>query len=183
MPASTARSLASKSEQSKLNSMYSKTQKKSGFGSGFGTLVTLAINIAIIYYVLGLEKDKCKCVRDWRHDYIKYYTGVMIFITVVRLLGGNISIYTNGPDSIQRIVATVAMLVAIAIVAAVGVQIYAIFTYVGDLNKTKCICATDDMRTLNRAMLVLRWVYVIGAVLTTLLLLFVLGGVGLRLLF
>jgi cation transport ATPase len=160
--------------------MYSKTQQQAG-GSTFGSLVTLAINIAIIYYVLGLEKDKCKCVRDWRHDYIKYYTGVMIFITVVRLLGGNISVYTSGPDRIHSIVAAIAMVVALAMTAAVGVQIYSIFTYVGDLNKTKCTCATEDMRTLNRAMLVLRWFYIAGAVVITLWLLAALGRVFLRL--
>ncbi len=174
------RSLASKSEQSKLRSMYSKTQQQAG-GSTFGSLVTLAINIAVIYYVLGLEKDKCKCVRDWRHDYIKYYTGVMIFITVVRLLGGRIAIYTSGPDRIHSIIAAVAMVVAVAMVAAVGAQIYAVFTYVGDLNKTKCLCATEDMRTLNRAMLVLRWFYIAGAVVITLWLLAVLGRVFLGL--
>jgi hypothetical protein len=173
------RSLASKSEQSKLHSMYSKTQAQSG--STFGTLVTLAINIAVIYYVLGLEKDKCKCVRDWRHDYIKYYTGVMTALNVITLFtGAKLSVITRGPAGSQ-LVFIVAMLVALAMVSAVGVQIYSIFTYVGDLNKTKCLCATEDMRTLNRAMLVLRWFYVAGAVVITLWLLAVLGRVSLGL--
>jgi len=175
------RSLASKSEQSKLHSMYSKTQAQSG--STFGTLVTLAINIAIIYYVLGLEKDKCKCVRDWRHDYIKYYTTVMLTFSIITLFTGvKISVYTHGTGG-SGLVLAVAMLVALAMLVAVGVQIYSIFTYVGDLNKTKCICATDDMRTLNRAMLVLRWFYVAGAVVITLWLLAVLGRVVLGLMF
>ena len=172
-PSSTTRSLASKTEQSKLHSMYSATQQPNG--STFGTLVTLAINIAIIYYVLGLEKDKCKCVRDWRHDYIKYYTAVMITLNVLGLVGGvKLSISTNGPDG-SRLVFAVAIVLALAIVSAVGVQIYSIFTYVGDLNKTKCTCATEDMRALNQAMLVLRWFYIAGAVIITLWLLAVLG--------
>jgi hypothetical protein len=176
------RSLASKSEQSKLHSMYSKTQQQAG-GSTFGSLVTLAINIAIIYYVLGLEKDKCRCVRDWRHDYIKYYTGVMIALNVITLFtGAKLLVNTQGPTGSQ-LVFIVAMLVALAMVAAVGVQIYSIFTYVGDLNKTKCTCATEDMRTLNRAMLVLRWFYVAGAVVITLWLLAVLGRVFLGLVY
>lgn len=173
------RSLASKSEQARLHSLYSKTQQQNG--STFGTLVTLAINAAIIYYVLGLEKDKCKCVRDWRHDYIKYYTGVMIVLNLITLFtGAKLSVMTRGPAGSQ-LVAAVAMLVALAMVAAVGVQIYSIFTYVGDLNKTKCTCATDDMRTLNRAMLVLRWFYAAGAVVITLWLLAVIGRVFLGL--
>ncbi len=173
------RSLASKSEQSKLHSMYFKTQSQSG--STFGFLVTLAINIAIIYYVLGLEKDMCKCVRDWRHDYIKYYTGVMIILNIITLFTGvTLSVNTRGPAGSQLVFA-VTIIVALAITSAVGVQIYSIFTYVGDLNKTKCICATEDMRTLNRAMLVLRWFYVAGAVVITLWLLAVLGRVGIGL--
>ncbi len=173
------RSLASKSEQARLHSLYYKTQQQNG--STFGSLVTLAINAAIIYYVLGLEKEKCKCVRDWRHDYIKYYTGVMIVLNLITLFtGAKLSVMTRGPAGSQ-LVAAVAMLVALAMVAAVGVQIYSIFTYVGDLNKTKCTCATDDMRTLNRAMLVLRWFYVAGAVVITLWLLAVLGRVFLGL--
>lgn len=178
---STGRSLASKSEQRKLHSMYSATQQANG--STFGTLVTLAINIAIIYYIIGLEKDKCKCVRDWRHDYIKYYTAVMITLNVLGLVGGvKLSISTNGPDGSQ-IVFIVAIVVALAMLAAVGVQIYSIFTYVGDLNKTKCTCATEDMRSLNRAMLVLRWFYVAGAVVITLWLLAVLGRITLGLVY
>lgn len=175
------RSLANKTEQNKLYSMYSKTQAQSG--STFGSLVTLAINIAVISYVFGLEKDKCKCVRDWRHDYIKYYTGVMIALNLITLFtGAKLSVITQGPVGSQLVV-VVAMFIALAMVAAVGVQIYSIFTYVGDLNKTKCLCATEDMRTLNRTMLVLRWVYIAGAVVITLWLLAAFGRVFLGLVY
>lgn len=181
MPTSnTGRSLASKAEQTKLRSMYSTTQKQSR--STFGTLVTLAINAAIIYYVIGLEKDKCKCVRDWRHDYIKYYTAVMITLGLLSLSGVvNIGNAVTGASS--QIYIILGLVLSLIMLAAVGFQIYSIFTYVGDLNKTKCTCATEDMQTLNRAMLVLRWFYVAGAVVITLWLLVVLSRMFLGLVY
>lgn len=179
MAPSTSRSLASKTEQRKLHSMYSAKEKTNG--SIFRTLVTLAINIAIIYYILGLEKDKCKCVRDWRHDYIKYYTAVVIAINVLFLVSDfKLRIFISGLAG-NSIFFKVIVVIGLAILTAIGVQIYSIFTYVGDLNKTKCTCATEDMRTLNRVMLVLRWFYIIGASVISLWLLVILGRVALGL--
>lgn len=156
------KNLASKAELKKMHEMYSDVKEKNRGENVLGNLVTIAVNVAILYYVVQLEQEKCKCIRDWRHTYIKIYTIVMLIFNVLRLFGKSIfSYHYSGPK--VNAIAIAGAVIALLFLAAVGTQIYALFTYVGDLNKTKCLCATEDMRALNRAMLIIRWFYLLGA--------------------
>ena len=49
-------------------------------GSGF-SIILLAMNVMILYYVYKLEADHCKCVRDWRHNYIKYFIRCQVILS------------------------------------------------------------------------------------------------------
>lgn len=41
-------------------------------------LVNFFIVILFFLYVYKLENEKCVCSRDWRRDFIKYYTSIVI---------------------------------------------------------------------------------------------------------
>jgi magnesium-transporting ATPase (P-type) len=54
-----------------------------------------------------------------------------------------------------------AMSLGVLVILLQLVNIYAFFTYVGELNKTKCKCAVDKQPLLNKIMDVYRWFQVI----------------------
>jgi hypothetical protein len=61
------------------------------------------------------------------------------------------------------------------------INVYAFFTYIGDLNATKCTCAVDKQPNLNVVMRVYRWVLILGGVSALMQLLGLLGIGGTKL--
>ena len=55
-----------------------------------GLIITKILNfilLAIVFtYVYNLEKDKCNCSKNWRRDFIKYYTSTMGIFIVINLI-------------------------------------------------------------------------------------------------
>ena len=45
------------------------------------SIISLIINIFIVYYLLNLEHKSCNCIRDWRHNYIKITTIFSIILS------------------------------------------------------------------------------------------------------
>ena len=35
-------------------------------------IISMIINGIILIYIIKLEHNNCNCIRDWRHNYIKY---------------------------------------------------------------------------------------------------------------
>ena len=132
-------------------------------GNILSTIIPLVTHILILTYIYGLEKQHCKCTRDWRHKYIKIYSIIIIVYTILRVFGGSFSFYMSGSGGV-RTLATILIVIAIGVVIASIVNIYALFTYVGDLNEEKCNCATQDMKKLNISMKTLRWIYLVIAI-------------------
>ena len=113
---------------------------------------------AILYYLYNLEDADCNCIRDWRHNFIKAMCLVVIFLSFVGLFGFDLK------SSSFKWLAVIYFILFIIV-------IYAFFTYVGDLNDTKCSCAVDKQPKLNSIMNFLRWFYpiIIGLSLLTLI--------------
>jgi hypothetical protein len=100
----------------------------------------------IIYYLYNLEGADCNCIRDWRHNYIKYFAIFLIGFAGICVIMPSLS--TN------MVVIALTMILSI-------VNLYAFFTYIGDLNTTQCSCAIHKQPNLNSFMHFIRWVQVI----------------------
>ena len=37
-------------------------------------IISIIYNIFVLAYILNLEGKDCNCFRDWRHDFMKYYS-------------------------------------------------------------------------------------------------------------
>ena len=113
-------------------------------------LFSIAINLLILYYLNNLEPLDCKCIRDWRHNFIKYMTIFNLICAFLLLFGINIRTCT-GISGILTILSLV--------------NLYAFYTYIGDLNDTKCICAVQKQKNLNSFLNIWRYIMVIVPVL------------------
>ena len=131
----------------------------------------LALNSVIIYYTYYLEQKHCNCVKDYRHDYVKYFAMLNIVYPILYIIFNKILLMVFNPV----IVNVLLHVVKLTYILGVGGYVYSLFTYVEDLNKTKCECATKEMKKLNKFLYYWRYVMVIGVsitILSTLLLLF-----------
>lgn len=110
------------------------------------SITPIIFNILILGYVLYLEKEKCKCIMDWRHNFIKYYVLIIVLFPFIfkQITGNNIiklMIKNNNHIQIGKI--------SMSIVAIV--YVYALVTYIIDLDKTQCACAIHDMKYLHKS--------------------------------
>ena len=124
----------------------------------FGFMFSLIIQGLIIYYLYNLESKDCNCIRDWRHNYIKYFA---IFIIIFNAFNFT---FVNMPKA--------AMSLGVLLILLQLVNIYAFFTYVGELNETKCKCAVDKQPVLNSFMNALRWFQVVAVIIVILMIIF-----------
>ena len=49
-------------------------------------IVILVYNILILVYIINLEKKNCVCSSNWKRDFIKYFTIILIVLNVFVLL-------------------------------------------------------------------------------------------------
>ena len=106
-------------------------------------IISTIVNIFIIYYLINLEHNHCDCIRDWRHNYIKYTAIFSLFIDLLLLLNTNISNISGIMFSLQII------------------YVYAFYTYIRDLDNTKCECAVVKQEKLHKFLNVWRYFIVI----------------------
>lgn len=121
-------------------------------------LFTLVLNGAILYYLYNLEDADCNCIRDWRHNFCKAYALLVLGVGVLLI---SLHHLCKGFMIIYYIIALV--------------NVYAFFTYVGDLNATQCTCAVKKQSGLNSVMSVYRWILLLVGVSTVMKLLALLG--------
>lgn len=134
---------------------------KTGLGVGIGigasvifiavfllSLLSIAIPVLTLIYVYKLENPECKCTVDWRNTFIKYWTVLSILLA-----------FLNG--SVIR-----SPILAFILVIMNAINVYALFTYVGDINAQQCKCATENMRYINDILYYWRYVMVIGVVIS-----------------
>lgn len=122
--------------------------------------LTLLFQGLIIYYLYNLESVDCNCIRDWRHNYIKYFAIFLIGFAGICVI----------MPSLSKESALLPLIMILSII-----NTYAFFTYVGDLNTTQCSCAIHKQPNLNSFMNALRWfqvIVIIIAVISAMYLLF-----------
>ena len=47
--------------------------------------ISIIYNVFVLGYLLNLEENDCNCFRDWRHDFMKYYSIVLIVWGLINL--------------------------------------------------------------------------------------------------
>lgn len=126
------------------------------------TGIIILINAILLSYTLKLERVNCHCSNKWMRDYIKYYSGSLIIVSIILL---TLSIFIK-----KRRIPTnryLSSLIRIIVLLATLVQVYSVFKYSQDMkckiNECKC---SDDWR--GRFMY---WLGIFGFVIYTLLLL------------
>jgi hypothetical protein len=112
-------------------------------------LVGILYNLLIILYLINLENEACNCVMDWRHNYLKYFSSALVIL-------GIIGLFTDIHKS------AIASLIKLLLCIGSIVNIYCLFTYIGDLDATNCSCARDKQRTMHYFLYIWRWVLVIS---------------------
>ena len=135
----------------KTSKIYSKLLQKSdikipdvksnnvSLNTGFFTILfTLIWNGIILYYLHNLEDTSCKCIRDWRHNFMKMVAYINITLSIIPLLIINIKFNKYFLLSI-----------GIIIIILNALYIYAFYTYIGILNKSKCSCAIINNPKIN----------------------------------
>ena len=145
---------ASSRKSSKRDSKISLVANDHKDYSYIGLIFSLVLQGLVIYYLINLESVDCNCIRDWRHNYIKYFAIFAICWSVLLIIIPSLSEKNNNLNLIVMILTLM--------------NIYAFFTYIGDLNATKCVCAVDKQPTLNTFMNFLRWVQLISLIIMVL---------------
>jgi glucan phosphoethanolaminetransferase (alkaline phosphatase superfamily) len=134
--------------QSEINISMADSNKQS-IGSRIPSIIfPLALYGSILYYLYNLEDADCNCIRDWRHNFIKAMCLIIIFLSFIGLFGWNMN------SASYKWLAIIYFVLLI-------INVYAFFTYVGDLNNTQCACAVKKQPNLNSIMNLLRWLYII----------------------
>jgi len=113
------------------------------------TIIGISYNLVLIYYLNNLENASCKCIIDWRYYFIKYMAVFSILNTVL-LLAFKINVFTHKSNIYLYIFALLGI-----------VNLYAFFTYVGDLQSTKCSCAVEKQEKLTEFFNIMRYLNII----------------------
>jgi hypothetical protein len=103
------------------------------------SLIPIITNSIILFYLYHLEANTCNCIRDWRHDFLKYIAIILIFIDLITLF------YESFNDKLYKSLKIYAFIIDIINV------LYCIFAfiYIGDLDRTNCICAVEKQKVIH----------------------------------
>jgi hypothetical protein len=121
--------------------------------NGTGAIVSILYNTMILVYLIKLEDKMCNCIRDWRHDFMKYFSLALIVLTVIFAMLGN----GVNKEIVQAIKAI--------LMAGSLINFYALYTYVGDLDRTNCQCAVSKQQNIHYFLYIWRYVMLIGLIL------------------
>jgi len=135
-----------KSPSRKSSSRKSDAQKSiiiNNYKSNHINIISTIINILIIYYLNNLEHNYCDCIHDWRHNYIKYAAVFFLFIDL--LIVNDIDF-----ENIYEIISIVKIVFLISF-----------YTYIRDLDITKCECAVVKQKQLHKFLNIWRYVIII----------------------
>ena len=146
----TSRKSSSRKSSSRKSSSIKSSNKTNTTYNYISSIISLIINIFIIYYLLNLEHKSCNCIRDWRHNYIKTLTIFNIILSSLNLFG-----LINS----QTMIGSSGGIVSIILILSI-INIYAFYTYIGDLHDTQCECAISKQKNLHKFLYVWRYVMV-----------------------
>lgn len=126
------------------------------------TLVLVLYHLLVLGYIVTLEGQKCNCISDWRHDFIKYYSASMIFYGLIILLLTGTS-YRN--SMLVMGLQNVLLLLSF-------VNVWCLYTYIGDLDKTKCLCSIEKQKNMHYFLYIWRY-FLVGVIILSLIMIIV----------
>jgi len=104
----------------------------------------VTISILALNWIYNLEKIKCKCSKDWKRDFIKYYIYIYLVFIIVSVISFFIILVY------PKIITSVYMKVFSIIKNVVGlltlINIVISIIYIYNLKKENCICSEDIAR-------------------------------------
>ena len=107
----------------------------------------------IFYYLYSID-ESCKCIRDWRYKYALIMTCIILALSFIPFIG-----IKNKTFRILKYIYIVFSFI----------NAYALYTYIDDLQKTKCSCAIDKQPEMNKYMIYYRYSLLFSTILTILL--------------
>lgn len=122
-----------------------------------GALIVIVINALILYYILGLEKSNCNCVRDSQHDFLKYLTMFNIAWPIVATLLITLLNLLLKPNVVKILWFIVTALYTFVIFYGSII----LWRYVDALNREDCKCAKTDMQNINSFLNIWRWIQLV----------------------
>ena len=111
------------------------------------TTLMIMYHFLVVLYIVNLEGKDCRCIRDWRHDFLKYYSIAMVFwgiITIALKLKGS-------TDMLVVVMRNIIMFSSL-------ISIWALYTYIGDLDKTQCKCAVVQQKDMHYFLYLWRYI-------------------------
>jgi hypothetical protein len=150
--------MSSRGKSSKTNSIFelSKKPTTNNYSDTTTSIIIILYNLLILNYIVQLEDKKCGCITDWRHDFIKNFSIILIVWGIISILFNLTK--NNGFVKLIKNLLNIAALI----------NIWCLYTYVGDLDKTKCMCAIDTQKNMHYFLYIWRYVLV-GALILSLL--------------
>ena len=113
------------------------------------SLIVVIYNVLIFNYIVQLEDKKCGCITDWRHDFIKYFSAAIVIWGMISILF-ELMTSKNGFVKFIKTILNCGSLI----------NIWCLYTYVGDLDKTKCMCAIDTQKNMHYFLYIWRYILV-----------------------
>ena len=96
------------------------------------TGIIILINLVLFSYILKLEHEKCKCSDNWMRDYIKYYTSILVILSLITLM---VPVFLG--KKTPKIMKSLALFIRVVVLLATLVQVYVVFAYSQALNCKK----------------------------------------------
>lgn len=158
-----------KSSSSRLSSVVASNKidtKPSPMSAIMTSVILIVYNLLILGYLITLEGQQCDCIRDWRHDFLKYYSGMMIFYSLIVIIITG----TKYRDSI------IGMAMHHLLLLLSFVNIWCLYTYIGDLDKTYCSCAIEKQKNMHYFLYI--WRYVLVGMIILSLIIIILGALS-----
>ena len=81
-----------KSKKSQINSLSKLNIKELQKNEINIIIISIIYNIFVLSYILNLEKQDCHCFRDWRHNFMKYYSILLIIWSILNI---TFNLYNN----------------------------------------------------------------------------------------
>lgn len=158
-----------KSSSSRLSSAAASNKidtKPSLMSAIMTSVIVIVYNLLILGYLITLEGQQCDCIRDWRHEFLKYYSGMMIIYSLIVIIITG----TKYHDSI------IGMAMHHLLLLLSFVNIWCLYTYVGDLDSTFCSCAIEKQKNMHYFLYI--WRYVLVGMIILSLIMIILGALG-----
>lgn len=106
----------------------------------YSSILPIIVHSIVLAYVLNLEEDKCKCSNNWKRDFIKVGSILLIAVNVLLLLFNNNIVSAIKKNKMVRFIYGIVALLSIVY------TIICIIYFIELHNNKKCECSKDWKR-------------------------------------